>query len=369
MWRERRTWWRWRQRRPLPARTADGVRPAGPHATDNGGSTVGCQLGLVHAAPALARAAGFVTVLTVSGCLGAGRPAPAGRPPVTTAASVPVAGPVTAATPGPGQPVPGQPFATAFTENGGLAAAARAYWTAARFGRALPWAAAAGRAHAAYPGPPPAAVTRVGALFSHDTGGDHFCTASVVHSVAHDMIVTAAHCVHGGRSATYRRDIVFVPGYRDRAAPFGIWLPARMTVATGWARSSNPALDVAFIMLRPLAGREIEDVVGADRLGIGQGFRNVVRVTGYPSTGEEAITCVNRTSRQSRYQMRFACKGYSPGTSGSPWLARFDARTGTGLIIGVIGGYQDGGDTADVSYSPYFGKRIERLYFAAGARS
>ena len=203
---------------------------------------------------------------------------------------------------------------------------------------------------------------RVGALFSHDSGGDHFCTASVVSSRSRDMLITAAHCVHGGEGKTYRRDIVFVPGYRGGAAPYGVWAPRAMYVARAWARSSDPALDVAFIVLQRLNGKNIEDLLGANRLGVNQGFHHLVRVTGYPGNGEQPITCVNRTSRQSRNQMRFACKGYLPGTSGSPWVTRFDPATHTGLIIGVIGGYQRGGDTADVSYSPYFGDDVERLY-------
>ena len=63
--------------------------------------------------------------------------------------------------------------------------------------------------------------------------------------------------------------------------------------------------------------------------------------------------------------MRFACKGYAHGTSGSPWVTHFNPVTRTGLVIGVIGGLQRGGDTADVSYSPYFGVNVKRLYDAA----
>jgi len=35
----------------------------------------------------------------------------------------------------------------------------------------------------------------------------------------------------------------------------------------------------------------------------------------------------------------------------------------------VIGGYQEGGATDDVSYSPYFGARIKALYERALAES
>src|ERR1700746_2553952 len=46
--------------------------------------------------------------------------------------------------------------------------------------------------------PPPLVDTpRVGALFAHDASGDHFCTASVVASPQHDLLITAAHCIHG----------------------------------------------------------------------------------------------------------------------------------------------------------------------------
>jgi len=71
--------------------------------------------------------------------------------------------------------------------------------------------------------------------------------------------------------------------------------------------------------------------------------------------GDAPITCVNWTSRQSATQLRFECDGYTGGTSGSPWVTRFNGRSRTGTIVGVIGGYQGGGDTASVSYSARLG--------------
>ncbi len=263
-----------------------------------------------------------------------------------------------------GRPV-GDAFATAYAVNKQLANAALSYWTASRLAEAGPWLSRAARAPVALQAGAVPAAMRVGALFSHSAGGDHFCTASVVSSRGRNMLITAAHCVHGGKGKSYRRDIVFVPGYRDGVAPHGIWTPLTMLVARGWARSSDPALDVAFIALRPLHGAHIENVLGANRLAINQGFHRLVRVTGYPADGAQAITCINGISRQSRYQMRFACKGYAPGTSGGPWVTRFDPVTRTGRVIGVIGGYERGGDTPDVSYSPYFDDNVERLYDAA----
>ena len=51
-------------------------------------------------------------------------------------------------------------------------------------------------------------------------------------------------------------------------------------------------------------------------------------------------------------QSRSECagdRGDTGGTSGSPWVRNFNARTGTGTIVGVIGGYQQGGDLPAVS--------------------
>ena len=76
-----------------------------------------------------------------------------------------------------------------------------------------------GRAPAApLPGQTPGAHTaavalRVGALFEHDAGGGHFCTASVVASPGKDLLITAAHCINGLDSMAVGEDqIVGLPG-------------------------------------------------------------------------------------------------------------------------------------------------------------
>jgi hypothetical protein len=76
----------------------------------------------------------------------------------------------------------------------------------------------------------------------------------------------------------------------------------------------------------------------------------------------QACTCKNRTTRQSATQLRFDCNGFTGGTSGSPWVTGFDPATGTGRIVGVLGGYQEGGDTQAISYSAYLGNAIRQLY-------
>jgi V8-like Glu-specific endopeptidase len=241
------------------------------------------------------------------------------------------------------------------------------YWTQSRLLAATPWREPGYQPGPSASAPASAPGVRVGALFEHDASGDHFCTASVVASPGRDLLITAAHCLNGGQGGGYRQDIVFIPGYRDGQAPSGIWAPARLVVAPQWMNSSDPDFDVGFVVLKPQDGKNIEQVLGADQLGIDPGYQNQVRVTGYPASAHAPITCTGRTSQQSPSQLRFECDGFTGGTSGSPWVTDVDPQTGTGTIVGVIGGYQEGGSTAAISYSPYLGEQVEQLYHQAVA--
>ena len=243
-----------------------------------------------------------------------------------------------------------------------------AFWNRARLlgalpfgigGRLAPRPGQTASSHTTGPGD----ALRVGALFEHDASGNHFCTASVVSSPGKDLLITAAHCINGGRgSSGYKSNIVFIPGYRDGQEPFGVWTPAHLLVAPQWASSSDPDFDVGFVVLQPHNGENIQHVLGANQLGTDTGYRYLVHVTGYPNGADAPITCVNWTSRQSDTQLRFACEGYTGGTSGSPWVTRFNVLSRTGTIVGLIGGYQEGGDTPSVSYSPRLGPGIQHLY-------
>ncbi|MET8942521.1 trypsin-like peptidase domain-containing protein [Streptomyces sp. NPDC004542] len=230
---------------------------------------------------------------------------------------------------------------------------------------------------AADDGPGPFAVTvvaaanresvRVGALFGADRvgklAGGHFCTASVVHSAQGDLIATAAHCVDGDDAG----DLVFVPGYRDGTAPYGVWKVKRRFLPDGWSTGRDEDSDVAFATVAGPAGargKRIEDVVG------GNGFATrtatgatAVTVTGYPNAQENPISCTNKPRAHSGTQQRITCPDFTGGTSGSPWV------NGDHDVVGILGGHDQGGTTADVSYSVVLGAEAAELYRdAAGVR-
>lgn len=218
------------------------------------------------------------------------------------------------------------------------------------------------------PSPPPGVDSTVGALFTMGENGlgDHFCSASVVHSTRRNLVITAAHCLHSGLDGDYGSNIVFVPGYHDGVTPYGIWPADRLTVDPKWIDSADPDVDVGFLNVsQPGNPKPIEDVTGGNELTLGAGFSLPVTIIGYPNDTDEPLTCSNTTSQQSTYQLRLACAGFTPGTSGSPWLIDIDRQTHRGGLVGVIGGYQQGGDDPDISYSSYFDEEINRLYRAA----
>lgn len=203
----------------------------------------------------------------------------------------------------------------------------------------------------------------VGALFQTDPDGklqSHFCTATVVDSPTKNMIITAAHCIGGG-SRSGDLGIAFAPGYHDGKFPYGVWQATRFTADSDWASSSDPDHDVGFLQVSPTDGSDhkVQDLTGAVELSVGRPISGTVRVIGYPDATERPVTCQNKITAQSARQMEFDCPGYENGTSGGPFVAT------DGSVIGVIGGYQEGGLQPDVSYSTTFGSDVRTLYSSA----
>jgi len=113
----------------------------------------------------------------------------------------------------------------------------------------------------------------------------------------------------------------------------------------------------------------LESLVGANTLAVGGAFEQQITLTGYPDDSETPAVCQNTTSRQDTYQLKVDCAGFPRGTSGGPWVTAPDPKTKLGSVIGVIGGFQEGGDDADTSYSSYFDNDVAALYRQTVARA
>ena len=96
------------------------------------------------------------------------------------------------------------------------------------------------------------------------------------------------------------------------------------------------------------------------------GTRTPVSSTAY-CVADAMVSCDNTAHAFSATQFRFSCTGFSDGTSGGPLLADVSPADGLDTVIGVIGGYEQGGLTPQVSYSSRFGANVAALYRQAEA--
>jgi hypothetical protein len=202
----------------------------------------------------------------------------------------------------------------------------------------------------------------VGPLFPTATGTVHTCTASVVDSPGHDLLLTAAHCVAGTGAG-----MSFAPGAVDSHEPYGRWTVTAAYAMPAWTNGQNPQADVAVLVVAPRFedGRkvEVQDRTGGHPLGTEPATHTTVTVTGYPfGVGGRPVTC-RAPVRMTGGFPTFTCPGFVAGTSGGPWVSTSKGHA----VVGVIGGLHQGGCRPDVSYTAAFTGIERRAYEAAVA--
>jgi V8-like Glu-specific endopeptidase len=197
---------------------------------------------------------------------------------------------------------------------------------------------------------------RVGAVFL-DGDALHVCTASVLHSKAGDLVLTAAHCLAAGSQAT------FVPGFAGAAAPSNTWTVDEAYFDTRWIAGKDPRADYAIARVSGGAGGSVERQAGsALSLGRAPASGTRITVTGYPAgVGGRPISCQGSTGMTTESGFpSLACEGLVDGTSGAPWIS------GT-TVTGVIGGFEGGGCAQNLSYTAPFDEHTAQLLARAEA--
>jgi V8-like Glu-specific endopeptidase len=205
----------------------------------------------------------------------------------------------------------------------------------------------------------------VGAFFTvkHGQPDVHFCSGSVIDSPNGNLVLTAAHCVNGRSPGS----IDFVPDYRQGSMPYGVWQVRSIFVDASWTMSQSPDDDFALVQVSQAGSHHsIESATGGERLGGALNPERPLQVIGYPDTTNTPVTCENQGILFTATQIQFDCGGYTIGTSGGPMLVRLPG-VSSPLVIGVIGGYEQGGVTAAVSYAARFRSNFVALYQLASA--
>jgi Trypsin-like peptidase domain len=212
--------------------------------------------------------------------------------------------------------------------------------------------------------PPGVRLPAAGALFDGpaDAPGAHHCSASVVDAPPGNVVLTAAHCVADGDGSPPRTGFTFIPGYHDGQSPFGAWTVTAAFVDDTWRASGDPDHDIAFVTVAKDGSPPVEQVTGAYHLDLDPGYTNAVDAVGYPDFADAPQVRSGTTARYSPTQLTLPAHGLYDGTSGGPWL-RGPADTD---VIGVTGGYEQGGLDPETSYATYPSAAAAALFRAAG---
>ncbi|MDQ1657364.1 MAG: hypothetical protein QOD41_2447 [Cryptosporangiaceae bacterium] len=268
-----------------------------------------------------------------------------------------------APTPDPqGQPAPtpaATPGTTATTPNGAAQPApspAAVAQKPARGSSAYRWQAGGG-------------VTRTtGKVFFTLNGGDFVCSASAVRSENRSTVLTAGHCVNSGPGEFASRWI-FVPAYHDGTRPFGSWPARRLFAPTAWTERGDLDYDTGFAVVDTAPdGSHLTDTVGGQQIAFKYSRGQYAYSFGYPAVGQydgNLLRYCQGTTREDQYgshDQGMPCD-MTDGSSGGPWLSRFDPKTGQGVLTSVNSFGYDG--MPDVMWGPYFGDEIQSVFGTA----
>ncbi|RAX19660.1 hypothetical protein DRB06_11790 [Actinomyces sp. Z5] len=197
-----------------------------------------------------------------------------------------------------------------------------------------------------------------------------YCSASALNTPTKRVIITAGHCVY--YQGAWSQNVVFVPAYDGRKAdpdPVGIWTARTLRTFNSWIDNSDLSHDVGIITLDNGGddNRRIVDAVGGHGLMWNGSKSFDVSIFGYPS---------NKSNPNGRYSM-WACwsatRGdddrdtvtgcdFGNGSSGGPWLAQYNNRTGLGHVRSVTSTWLD---SADQNWGPYFNTDVKKMVDAS----
>ncbi|MER7758329.1 trypsin-like peptidase domain-containing protein [Streptomyces sp. NPDC097619] len=233
-------------------------------------------------------------------------------------------------------------------------------------GSSAPAAAPAGReAFASYK------VTRaVGKVFFKNPkdGKNYVCSASAVNSKSKQLVLTAGHCVHGGRGGKWMTNWIYVPRYHNGNQPDGQFQAKQARTFTSWIEKSDFRRDVAMVTMWPRSGKKLVNVTGGHGIYWNHSKKIKITAIGYPGNlqqGRVQMFCpatTRATAGTSTIEVR--C-GYKGGSSGGPWLAKYNKTSGLGFADGLTSTYAANG--SGWNHSPYFDTSVKKLFEKQGS--
>lgn len=187
----------------------------------------------------------------------------------------------------------------------------------------------------------------VGKLFFTVPGSGNFvCSAS---ALRHRVVLTAGHCVHRGSGGVggFYTNFLFVPAYRDGAAPLLTWNWTYVAVTGTWAGGGGGVPNAADYAMFEVADKVVNNVVrrlynytgylGYQTLSL---LPNHVHQLGYPCNLDDCQK-MHQVAAQSARAVAPNNVEYGSdmrgGASGGPWVQNFGV-----LALGQVGGLNPG---------------------------
>ena len=202
------------------------------------------------------------------------------------------------------------------------------------------------------------ALTAHGKVFFTDSGVNYVCSGT---ALAGDIVWTAGHCVNKGPGGFYTK-FMFVPAYRDGAAPYGRFAAPQLLTTPGWQLSGQYGVDVgAAIPANNEFGQSLTAAVVERSVVFNSPDNQSYKAYGYPAAGrfngQRMRVCNTAWSRSDTSAtpptMGIPCD-MTGGSSGGGWVT-----SGEQVASVTSYGYAS---LKNVLFGPHFEVEAQQLY-------
>jgi hypothetical protein len=205
-----------------------------------------------------------------------------------------------------------------------------------------------------------------GKLFASFNGQLYTCSATVIPSRSHQVILTAGHCIHDPKRGGFADAVAFVPGYFAGYSSNGGWVGKKIVTTGQWAKRRNEKYDYAAIKLAGPQGK-IGNVVGESGLALDVRRKKKLVALGYPSNlgGAEVMwSCISGVKGRDPFlkgggkdAIGIGCN-MSFGASGGSWELR---RKGRWYVNSVTSYFYAVPRFRNILFGPVLGKKTRKV--------